>query len=563
MAATKPEESGDYYAWGEVETKTDYSWSTYKWCNGSDYTLTKYCNNSDYGNEGFTDTLTVLTPEDDIAHVKWGGSWRMPTKAEQDELRNNCTWTWYSGGNTEFNGIAGYKVTSNREGYTDQSIFLPVAGCYSGTGFGGVFGDYWSSSLNTDIPYHAYYLYFDSGVVSFYDIWNRYTGRSVRPVCPKETPNDLNPTNTITSVSLDTTSLTLTVGEEYSLNATAWSGNVEIVAATVIRKSENESIATVSTDGLVKAISVGTTTITVQAGDKTASCKIMVAKKNIPVSGITLNKESIYLTENRSELLQANISPSDATNTTIIWDSSDKSVAVVYDGLVQSIEVGTTTISAKTEDGGYIAYCEVNVIHIDSGAVDLGLSVKWASCNIGATSPEDAGFYFAWADPVGYVRNDNNDGWVLASNRDVTHSFNEKTYQASSAYSVISDITPDSGHDSARENWGDEWRMPSSSDFGELKNGCDSKLISLNGKEGFLFTSKKTGHTGKSIFLPIGGGFGASSFLNFWNNSESYYWTNQYVTDNEPTYFSCGNRGMGCYYGSCCSYMGLNIRAVK
>lgn len=156
MGATKPEESGDYYAWGEVETKTDYSWSTYKWCNASDSTLTKYCNNSDYGNEGFTDTLTVLTPEDDIAHVNWGGSWRMPTKAEQDELRNNCTWTWYSGGtwrmptkeecdellNTnyclweyvKYKNVEGYKVTSKIAGYTNNWIFLPIA--------------FWTSSLD-------------------------------------------------------------------------------------------------------------------------------------------------------------------------------------------------------------------------------------------------------------------------------------------------------------------------------------------------------------------------------------------------------------------------------
>lgn len=105
--------------------------------------------------------------------------------------------------------------------------------------------------------------------------------------------------------------------------------------------------------------------------------------------------------------------------------------------------------------------------------------------------------------------------------------------------------------------------MPSSGEFNQLKNNCDSKLISLNGKEGFLFTSKKTGYTDKSIFLPIRGGFGSGSSIRYWNDSESYYWTNHYVNNDEPTYFKCGNRGMGCYYGSCWSYMGLNIRAVK
>ena len=109
----------------------------------------------------------------------------MPTEAEQDELLNSCTWTWYSRGNTEFNSVAGYKVTSNKSGYTDRFIFLPAAGCRSGTGLLGVgeYGIYWSSSVNTDDPYFARYLIINS--VDHYTYSdNRYYGRSVRPVCP-------------------------------------------------------------------------------------------------------------------------------------------------------------------------------------------------------------------------------------------------------------------------------------------------------------------------------------------------------------------------------------------
>lgn len=185
VGASKPEEYGDYYAWGETEPKSDYNWSTYKYCNGSYNTLTKYCSNSSYGNNGFTDTKTTLDAEDDVAHVKWGGSWRLPTKKEQDDLRNKCTWTWYSSGNTEFNGVAGYKVTSNVPGYTDRSIFLPTAGYRNGTYLGSVgsFGDYWSSSLYTDGPYSAWRVYFSSDNYDTY-YYYRGDGRSVRPVCP-------------------------------------------------------------------------------------------------------------------------------------------------------------------------------------------------------------------------------------------------------------------------------------------------------------------------------------------------------------------------------------------
>ena len=75
---------GNYYAWGELETKTNYSWSTYKY--GSRTTLTKYCNDSEYGKEGYTDKLTQLVPADNVATIT-NSAWRMPTEAELNELK--------------------------------------------------------------------------------------------------------------------------------------------------------------------------------------------------------------------------------------------------------------------------------------------------------------------------------------------------------------------------------------------------------------------------------------------------------------------------------------------
>ena len=172
VGASKPEDYGDYYAWGETEEKSDYSWSTYKWCNGSYDTQTKYCIDSDYGT---VDNKTVLDPEDDVAHVKWGGTWRMPTLDEQNELREKCTWTW-----TTQNGVKGYKVTSPN----GNSIFLPAAGYRGGTevSYRGSSGYYWSSSLYSSRSYNAYDLRFSSG----FHYWRydyRYLGHSVRPVC--------------------------------------------------------------------------------------------------------------------------------------------------------------------------------------------------------------------------------------------------------------------------------------------------------------------------------------------------------------------------------------------
>lgn len=177
VGANSPEEYGDYFAWGEVEPKETYSWSTYKWCNGSYVSLTKYNNSSSYGS---IDNKTVLDASDDAATANWGGAWRMPTKEEQDELRENCTWEW-----TIENGVNGYRVTSNKEGYTDKSIFLPAAGYRSDSSLdnAGSNGYYWSSSLDAGNPRYAYELNFDSGYVDWGGSGRGY-GQSVRPVCP-------------------------------------------------------------------------------------------------------------------------------------------------------------------------------------------------------------------------------------------------------------------------------------------------------------------------------------------------------------------------------------------
>ncbi|MBR2486403.1 MAG: hypothetical protein IKB46_01245 [Paludibacteraceae bacterium] len=177
VGASKAEDYGSYFAWGETTTKDTYNWSTYKYFNGSDNTLTKYCNESSYGNNGFTDNKTQLELSDDAAHVNWGGSWRMPTDAELTELREQCTWSW-----TIQNSVSGYKVTSKSNG---NSIFLPAAGYRYGSSLknAGSYGSYWSSSLNTDYPKYAWLVDFYSSS-RFRSYTNRYYGYSVRPVCP-------------------------------------------------------------------------------------------------------------------------------------------------------------------------------------------------------------------------------------------------------------------------------------------------------------------------------------------------------------------------------------------
>ncbi len=176
IGASKPEEYGDYFAWGETEgyngDKKTFNWSNYKWCNGSPSTLTKYCTSSE---DGTVDNKTVLEASDDAAAANWGGSWRMPTDTELTELRTNCIWT-----QTTLNDVDGYNVV----GPNGNSIFLPAAGYrdYSNLYYAGTYGSYWSSSIGTTDSGYAYSLSFDSNS-QYYDYYGRCIGQSVRPVC--------------------------------------------------------------------------------------------------------------------------------------------------------------------------------------------------------------------------------------------------------------------------------------------------------------------------------------------------------------------------------------------
>lgn len=198
VGAEAPGEYGDYFAWGETtgynDGKTTFNYSTYKYMQegySDSKHVTKYTTEDNqkggcwYDGETYVGTTvdgvtyknkTQLDAEDDAAHVKWQGDWRMPTKAEQDDLRNKCSWVW-----TTYGGHNGYVVV----GSTGNAIFLPAAGYRSDSSLGdvGSWGGYWSSSLDSRYSDFACSLGFGSDDVDW-DINSRYCGLSVRAVCP-------------------------------------------------------------------------------------------------------------------------------------------------------------------------------------------------------------------------------------------------------------------------------------------------------------------------------------------------------------------------------------------
>lgn len=369
IGASKPEEYGDYFAWGETKTKSEYTYETYKWCGGSKKNLTKYNTNSDYGT---VDNKTELDVEDDAAYVNWGQKWRMPTWSEIWELHEKCTWEW-----TSKDGHNGFVVT----GPNDNSIFLPAAGMRGRSSYYvGARGYYLSSELcklgsnNT-----AFSLYFQTGyyTISGDYAWRDY-GCSVRPVVQNHKPvvSDFN-------------------GHEY---------------------------------------------------------------------------------------------------------------------------------------------------------VDLGLSVKWATCNVGADKPEDYGGYYAW----GETSTKSSYTWGNCFDCVDGNLNNWGVYKVGGK----TKIEPNSSHDTARENWGGSWRMPTIDELEELNSKCTWTWTSKGGHYGNLLT----GPNGNSIFLPAAG---------YRDDTSSYdvgevgqYWSSTLSSSNSIYAHDLGFYGGDHYTNGYYRRYGFSVRPV-
>ena len=177
------------FAWGETLIQPasnwygPYNWNSYQYCNNSENTLTKYCNNSNYGYGGFTDPLTVLLPEDDAATINWGSDWRTPTIEEWMELYDNTTKSWTMSGDLVLTASNGNSLILPSAGFFWDGY---CSGCYLGD-WDPYPGYYWSSSLYTDNPSHAWTFSF---IIDFRDDYclgyssheRRGAGLSIRAV---------------------------------------------------------------------------------------------------------------------------------------------------------------------------------------------------------------------------------------------------------------------------------------------------------------------------------------------------------------------------------------------
>ena len=281
-------------------------------------------------------------------------------------------------------------------------------------------------------------------------------------------------------------------------------------------------------------------------------------------TGITLDQTSLSMNSGTTAQLSATITPAEAF-ATITWTSSDESVATVdANGLVTAIAVGTCTITAKTSISNKTATCSVTVEH---EYVDLGLPSRtlWATCNIGASSPEDYGDYFAWGETTGY--NDGNgktyfdwSTYKLCNGRYDT--LTKYCYDSSYGYNGFTDTKTelDPEDDAAYVNWGPAWRMPTIAQFEELINSSytTTKWTTQNGVYGRLITSNTNSN---SIFLPAAGWCHDSSLYSA--GSGGYYWSRT-LNASDP----CSARDLlfesgDIYTSSDYRYFGRSVRPVR
>lgn len=174
----------------------------------------------------------------------------------------------------------------------------------------------------------------------------------------------------VKSITLDRSTVSLKVGQSVTLTATV--NPSEATDKTVTWTSSNPSVATVE-NGIVKAIKVGSATITAKAGGKIATCSVTV--EATPVTSITLDKTTASLKVGQSVTLTATVNPSDATDKTVTWTSSNPSFATVENGKVKAIKVGSTTITAKA--GDKTATCIIHVVPSASGGHEGTIEEDW------------------------------------------------------------------------------------------------------------------------------------------------------------------------------------------
>jgi len=541
VGATKPEEYGYYFWWGDTigykRNADDDGWVSVK--NGTAFSFSSSnCptygkNNSQLQSAGYIDATGNLIAAHDAANAHLGADWRMPTDAEIQALISNCTTTWMTS-----NGVSGRLVTG-KGAYASKSIFLPAAGdgINSALDRAGSDGYYWSSTPNSDYSLNAWFLYFYSG--NFYRYFNlRYNGQSVRPV-REFASGSTAILSASTTLSLDCrTGARESSGDEVLRYSNLWDGDANATVTitqngvTLVSglKGEGDYAWNVLTNGTYVlthttytngvAGEIETATFVVTGQEPAYTITKIAAAQRYPWNGlvdieVTINGES-------NEVAKLSYSFSATNNAT---GAVLPVINVVPNGAIYG--------SGATWKRRYIwnAAADIGAAEIEEVTLTVGTRAVsgvqlwengpyWAECNVGATRPEEYGYYFWWGDTTAYKRNAANNCWV--SVKDGTpfsfSSSNCPTYGKSNSQLQSVGYIDSTGNlvatrDAATVYLGSSWRMPTDAEIQVFISNCTTAWVTSNSVYGRLVTGKGA-FASKSIFLPATGD-GNDSRLNY------------------------------------------------
>jgi len=590
VGASKPEENGYYFWWGDTvgyeRNSTNDGWISVK--DGSAYSFescpTDGKDNSDLRSEGYIDSSGNLVAAHDAATAHLGSPWRMPTVEELSALISNCDKTW-----TMRAGVYGTLVTG-RGAYASKSIFLPAAGLGYASMLNrtGSWGSYWSSAPYSRSPYYVYawLIFFDSS--EFYlksdDYYGCYYyrsyGQSVRPLWGFAKPASvkISESGVITHLALDCRSgmrMPSPDGEVLRYDA-SWCENGELVRIT-----DNGNVVTTGTSGcyswqheadasaphllkleiLSGGLVVGTETAQFALGYIRNVSARQLWPHNKVVLSFTVAADIGDVKGANEELCVWCCSQGIETNVAahIFGDRSAKPGAhrIVWDMEAEGLRFANaaTTFGVSVEQ------------IVPLGGVQLWENGPyWAECNVGASKPEECGYYFWWGDTVGYKRNADDNGWVSVKDGSgfSFSSGNCPTYrmfntQLQSAGYIDSPCSLVAAHDAATAHRGAPWRMPTDAEFAALINNCDTTWIIRGGVCGRLVTGRGA-YASKCIFLPAAGSGNDSNLYN--TGSSGRYWSS--APDSDYAYSWClrfNSSDFDLRYD--CRYCGWAVRPLR
>ena len=481
LGATKPEEFGDYYAWGETEPKDEYWWSNYKFKDNS------------Y-------PFHILSDADDAARIKLGEGWRIPTKAEWLELIINCAKYRLEDNSWEFRAPNG------------NSIIIPAANRIDGREpyeFGTSSSYYWSSTVSKDgRPYAHLSNYSGYHNVGLLD--SSYGGPDSSDGFPIRAVYGGHPKVTSIDVFCDNTEYSPTI--EYPL----------IIAGSTITKS-----LTVYNEGDVD--------LTVSVTDPTSyGWWSSDSGQALTYYGILEHNKTFTLSPYEEKEVTIQYAP---------LKEDDNASGRFY--LHSNAQEGTVSVYLHSEGGIPITQGSV------AESVDLGLSVKWASWNLGASKETEGGNYYAWGEttPKLYFT------WE-------TYKFYDKSNGAVTKYNASDKKTTlDLIDDAAHINWGAGWRIPTEEEYNELIKNCTVERVEEDGVNGCRYT----GPNGNSIFLPVPGYCYENNIISDYNEIGLYWFANIYEGHEKEAlndYIYEPNTIIFGLWGHDLRYKGLSIRPV-